>query len=161
APLAPILLEPVALWLDGLAGRARRWALVACVALGLAGAGVQALGALFAPSEVPRLLTMVRDQTGAPSWFAESPSEAHFIPQFSPIGGHAWMARHAFGRDRDGAADAPWRQLVPNTPKLDGEWPKLRADFLLASAPRSTAAPLLAACVAAFALAAIALAWSV
>jgi len=141
-PLVPIALEPLAPWLDGLFGRARAWARVACVALGIAGLGVQALGAVFPPSEFLRLVDVVRGATGAPVWFGDQASECHFIPQFSPLVGQPWMIRHVFGRDRDGAADAPWRLLVPGTPKLDGEFPKLRADWWALEAPRAHAAAL-------------------
>ncbi len=125
-PLVPLALEPAALWLDGAARAARRVLVPALIALGLF---VQVVGAALAPTEYLRVLTVVRSQTGAPLWFSPAPSQAHFMPPFSPLLGNAWLLWHLARGDRDGAHDAPWRQLVPGTPRLEAEWARLRIDW--------------------------------
>jgi hypothetical protein len=133
-PLVPLALEPLALWLDAAARAARRALVPAVIALGVL---VQLEGAALAPTDYLRVLATVRNSTGATLWFTPTPSQAHFVPPFSPIIGQAWLLWHLLRHDRDGSHDAPWRQLVPGTPRLEAEWPKLRIDWwALDASPR-------------------------
>jgi hypothetical protein len=149
-PILPLLLEPIALWLDVRVDGARRRARRALIALAIAGGLVQGLGAAFSPGAYPHMLAVVRNATGAPGWFSDL-SDAHFIPQFSPLQGQAWLLSHKLRRPADAAADAPWKLLQQNTPHVDKELAALRFDWWALSAPRLPAALLLAL---AFALAA-------
>jgi hypothetical protein len=134
-PLLPVAAEPIALWLDGQRTRLQRGLAGVVLALGLM---VQALGALYAPTAFPNLVTAVRLGSGAPNWFVEPTSELHFIPQFSPITGHRWMLSHALRRDRALDVDAPWKLLLPSTPRLDAQWATVKLDWFALEAPRPT-----------------------
>jgi hypothetical protein len=129
-PLVPLAMEPVALYLSQPWVHRVRTALLVTV-LALAGFGVQLLGLSFSLSTWPRMVAALRSQTGAPGWFSDPRSDTHFIPQFSPITGHAWLLRHYLSGDKNLGEDAPFRLVVPNTPKLDGEYGKLQLDWWL------------------------------
>lgn len=125
-PAVPLVLEPAAAWVER-----RGDALGRSVLAGLAAAGllVQLLGSAFAPDQYLRVATMVKNRTGAAAWFGVAPDHCHFIPQFSPLLGHAWLLRHLVSGDRGFAADAPFRQLVPIGARLDAEWPRLELNW--------------------------------
>ena len=55
---------------------------------------MQLLGSAFSWDLYIRILISMKDKTGASGWFAEQLGHGHYIPQFSPILGHAWMLSH-------------------------------------------------------------------
>ncbi|HEX9102310.1 MAG TPA: hypothetical protein VF997_08910, partial [Polyangia bacterium] len=155
-PLVPLALEAVALaWAARPAeptGRRRAAALLALLtAVGIA---VQTVGISIAPTTYLGVVTDVRIATGAPSWFAEQPSECHFIPQFSPIVGHAWLLSHLVRRDRRFDVDPPYLLLLSSPPKLAEVWPRLSLDWFALGWPVAAAVAWLAALAAVAAAAA-------
>lgn len=148
-PLVPLLAEPIALWIDGAWARLRLRMRALVVGLALAGAGVQLVGAAFAPTAYLRISTAVRHQSGAPVWFADPPSHTHFIPQLSPLVGQAWLLSHHLRGDKALGADPPFRLLMPTVLKLDAEAAQLRLDWWALAAPRLAAALVAVALVAA------------
>jgi hypothetical protein len=139
-PLVPLVAEPIALWLDAAWATLRLRLQALAIGLALAGVGVQLLGAAFAPAAYLRVATAVRNQSGAPVWFTDPPSHAHFIPQFSPIAGHAWLLSHHLRGDKALGADPPFRLLVPTALKLEPEAAQLRLDWWPLGAPPLAAA---------------------
>ena len=135
-------LVPIALWLEASLPPLRRQALAALGVLAVVGALIEGLGAAFAPAAYPHVLAVVREQTGAGGWFPDL-DDAHFIPQFSPILGQAWLLDHFLRNDRNLAADAPWKLLQQNTPRLDKELLALHLDWWALGWPRLPAAVLL------------------
>ena len=127
APLVGLLAFP---WLpEALArGRARlrRMTLGALLAGSLA---VQLLGAAFYWDHYIRILIQAKDTSGAPGWFTEHLSHGHFIPEFSPIRGHAWLLSHFVRHDARLDADAPWKPVVPQPINLDDQWARVRLDW--------------------------------
>lgn len=124
--------------------RASLWIAIAAAA----GLGVQVVGVAIAPSTYYDVVTEVRLASGSPSWFGEQPSECHFMPQFSPILGHAWLLSHLLRNDRRFDVDPPYKLLVATPPRLDGIWPRLRVDWFAIGWPRAVAAAWLAALAA-------------
>ena len=155
-PLMPLALEAVAVaWAARAAGERRRAnALVALLAA--VGLAVQIVGIALAPTTYLSVVTEVRAGSGAASWFAEQPSECHFIPQFSPILGHAWLLSHRVRNDRHFEVNPPYLLLISNPPKLDRIWPRLVIDWFATGWPVAVAVSWLAA----LAVAAAAAAWS-
>jgi hypothetical protein len=149
-PLLPLCAEPIALWADAQWAQSRRRLRASLLALIAAGALVQSLAISIPTSSWLGALDQLRNGTGAPGWFVP-PSEAHFIPEFSPLAGHAWLIKHRLRKDANYAADAPWHVLVASTPKLELD---LRPDWWAVDAPRLPAAVTLGVCaaLAAFAL---------
>jgi hypothetical protein len=150
-PLVPLAVEAVALaWAgrrsqpDSLGRRASLWIAIAAAA----GLGVQVVGVAIAPSTYYDVVTEVRLASGSPSWFGEQPSECHFMPQFSPILGHAWLLSHLLRNDRRFDVDPPYKLLLATPPRLDGIWPRLRVDWFAVGWPRAVAAAWLAALAA-------------
>jgi hypothetical protein len=135
-PILPLLAEPVAWWVATHRTRAAR--VIAALLLG-AGLLVQGLGAALSPETFPRVVTAVRLGTGAGGWFVDPPSELHFIPQFSPITGHAFLLSH-WARKRPLDVDPPWHLLLPSSPKLEAERASLKIDWWVLDAPRPVAA---------------------
>lgn len=127
--LVPLLLTPAAAWLDAQRPRFTVAARTALAALLAAGVVVQLLGAAFPPETFLRFAVEVKNDTGASGWFGAAPDECHFIPQFSPLGGHAWLLSHLLRHDRALDVNPPWKLLVPTTPKLDPLWPRVRLDW--------------------------------
>jgi hypothetical protein len=141
-PLVPLLLEPVALaWAAG-AARLRRALLGVTAAAGL---WVQLVGLAIAPQQYLDVIDQVRVASGAASWFAETPSGCHFIPQLSPVVGHSWLLSHLVRRDRRFDIDPPYLLLLDRPPKLDSvggqlyidcwvrDWPPLAAGVWLSA----------------------------
>jgi hypothetical protein len=129
-PILPLLFLLAFPWLpEALArGRARlrRCFVAALVAAGLV---VQLLGAAIYWDTYIRVVIAVKDQTGAQGWFTKHLSQAHFMPEFSPIRGHAWLLSHLVRNDPDLDHDAPWKPLVPQQLQLDKSWAELRLDW--------------------------------
>jgi hypothetical protein len=153
-PLLPVALEPIALWLEASWARLRPSLRALAVALALAGAGVQMVGAALPPETFVRVVTMVKNGTGAAGWFA-APDACHFIPQFSPLQGQPWLIAHALKHDRNLSVDPPWTFLIATTPRLDRDWPLLRVDWWAAAWPWPAATALLMLLVAAAIVAAV------
>jgi hypothetical protein len=129
-PIVPLVFLLAFPWLPEAIGRGRAWlrrcALGAVVAAGI---GVQLLGASFYWDHFINIVIAVKDQTGAAGWFRESLSQAHFMPEFSPVRGHAWLLSHLVRGDRDLDHDAPWKKLLPEPLNLDRNWTALRFDW--------------------------------
>lgn len=157
-PLVPVALEAVALaWAARRERRVGARADRASAALALltaAGIAVQTVGIGLAPTTYLGVVTDVRTATGAPSWFAEQPSECHFIPQFSPILGHAWLLSHRLRNDRHFEINPPYLLLLSNPPKLPEIWPRLTLDWFAFGWPIGAAAAWLGALAAVAAAAA-------
>jgi hypothetical protein len=157
-PLVPLALEAVALaWAARASATAaasprRRSALL--VLLTAVGIAVQTVGVSIAPTTYLGVVTDVRTATGAPSWFAEQPSECHFIPQFSPILGHAWLLSHRLRNDRRFDVNPPYLLLLSTPPKLEQIWPRLTLDWFALGWPVAVAVAWLAALAAVAAAAA-------
>jgi hypothetical protein len=129
-PIVPLFLLLAVPWLpDALArGRValRRFAVGALAAGALT---VQLLGASFYWDHYIRILIGVKDQTGAAGWFQEHLSHGHFIPEFSPLRGHAWMLSHLLRNDPDLDRDAPWKAVIPQPANLSEYWNRMRLDW--------------------------------
>jgi hypothetical protein len=129
-PLTPAWMIPAAHWIEGALARGRAGLRAAFVgALVGAGLWVQVLGASFYWDHYIRIAISVKDQTGATGWYGEDLHHCHFIPQFSPIVGHAWMLRHALLLDDDILADAPWKRVVGGPVNLVRDWQGVRLDW--------------------------------
>jgi hypothetical protein len=152
-PLVPLALEAVALAWQSRPRPRRQAALALLTAVGIL---VQTGGIMIAPTTYLGVVTDVRAATGAPSWFAEQPSECHFIPQFSPIIGHAWLLSHRVRNDRRFDVNPPYLLLLSNPPKLEQVWPRLVIDWFAIGWPVAAAV----AWLAALALVAAAAAWT-
>jgi hypothetical protein len=133
-PLVPLFLLPAVPWIDKASRAASRVLLATVLAVGLS---VQLLGAAFPPETYLRILAVVKNGSGASGWFAV-PDQAHFMPQFSPLSGHAWLLSHLYRHDKKLEQKTPWTLLVPATPKLESEWPRVRLDWWALSLSRDT-----------------------
>ncbi len=136
-PLVPILLAPAGPWLDEKWAQLRRLGRASLTLVFVAGFFVQLLGAAFPPETYLRIAAAVKNGSGANGWFATS-DQTHFIPQFSPIVGHAWLLSHLVRNNKKLDVATPWKLIVPTTPKLDAEWPKVRLDWWALSLSRAT-----------------------
>jgi len=129
-PLVPAWLLPAAGWIEGALARGAR-ALRALAVGALVGAGLwaQLLGSAFYWDHYIRIAIAVKDQTGASGWYGEDLHHCHFIPQFSPLVGHAWLLRHRLASDDDILADAPWRRVASTKVNIVNEWGATRFDL--------------------------------
>jgi 4-amino-4-deoxy-L-arabinose transferase-like glycosyltransferase len=126
--------------------RARVAAAAALGALVALSIGVQALGASFTNNAYQTMTYDTVIPQYRPEMGALGPRDdelhLHWIPEFSPIAGHLWLARHALRNDSASAylADYPWRALRP-----DGAWapsvtdPPPPLDYWLLRLPRTYA----------------------
>jgi 4-amino-4-deoxy-L-arabinose transferase-like glycosyltransferase len=133
--VTPVLLLPLAPWVDGLLStRPRslaRWLRVGVLALfGLSGLGVQTVGNAFYWDHYIRLAHRVQKR-----WLGQANRRGAilkpthrpgcdpcmedmygvlWIPALQPIAGQAWMLRHALAESENSAAleDAPWRRYT-------------------------------------------------
>jgi hypothetical protein len=136
-PMVPLAVEAVALaWASR---RTRRRASAVVALLAAAGVGVQTLGVTIAPTAWLGVANDVRIASSAAGWFAERPSQCHFIPQFSPVVGHAWLLSHLVRRDRRLDVQPPYQLLLPNPPKLDVAWARLHVDWFARDWPVAAA----------------------
>ena len=151
-PLIPLALEAIALAWSVRAGK-QSTLLGLLIAVGIA---VQTVGITISPATYLDVVTEVRTATNAPSWFADAPSECHFVPQFSPVIGHAWLLSHLMRHDRRFDVNPPYLLLLSSPPRLDNVWPRLFIDwFAIGWTPLPAIAWL-----AALAVAAAAAAWT-
>lgn len=141
-PIVPLAVEAVALAWTARATRRRATVAALLVALGV---GVQTLGVTIAPTTWLSVADDVRVATNAASWFAEQPSQCHFIPQFSPLVGHAWLLSHLARRDRRLDVRPPYLLLLQNPPKLDAAWSRVQLDWFARTWPVNAAAAWLGA----------------
>jgi hypothetical protein len=134
-PLLPSLVETVALAWQSFAPDRRRMHSLGLAAAMAVGVYVQALGVILPVTTYRDVLTRLRMDTAAPSWFALSPDEAHFMPQFSPILGHQFLIAHMIRNDARFDRDAPWRLLIAKSPEMASVASHLGADFLARDLP--------------------------
>jgi hypothetical protein len=129
-PLTPLGLFLALPWLPAAlaAGRTRLRQLLLGL-LVLVGVEVQLLGSAFYWDLYIRILISMKDKTGAAGWFQEQLGHGHYIPQFSPLLGHAWMLKHLWRGDPDLGRDAPWKLIVPQPVDLRAEGKGLRLDL--------------------------------
>lgn len=139
-PLLPLLVEPAALMLASLRGR------ILFVGATIAGIVVQLLGVSVDVEAWPRVMSDVRVATGAPGWFVAPASDIQFVPQLSPLVGHALLLPIALGKAPPqqppfalvvgsdqadpGPPDRGWQEVAS---RLDRK--KLRPDLLVAESP--------------------------
>lgn len=99
---------------------------------GLCAAGllVQLLGCALYWDHHSRVLLLVRQQAELPSaWSEDHLPFGYYVPQFSPLVGHAWLVRHVLNKDADLGRDAPWKALLTAPIDLRSVWPALRIDW--------------------------------
>jgi hypothetical protein len=134
-PLVPLLVWPAAEWLK--LRRLGNWGRATVALLVAGGLAVQLLGVAFPAQTYLRVATAVKVATGAGGWFVHG-EQTHFIPQFSPIQGHAFLLgkllRHPEEKPAKPAKPAkpetpPWILIQPGNAKLDAEYQKLRLDW--------------------------------
>src|SRR5206468_3236454 len=101
-----------------------------------AGLGVQALGVAFPADAYLRMATQVKNGSGGNGWFAAW-DQVHFMPQFSPLVGHAYLLTH-FGKHEPAKEPPkvkappdppPWVLLQPSAPRLETELAQTRLDW--------------------------------
>ena len=120
------------------AARARRALVGGLCAAGLC---VQLLGCALYWDHHSRVLLLVRQQAEIPSaWSEDHLPFGYYVPQFSPLVGHAWLVRHVLNRDADLGRDAPWKLIVPQPVDLRAEGKALRLDFWAADFRRASGA---------------------
>jgi hypothetical protein len=127
--LVPVLLGPVGPWLDATWPALRRRGRAALALVAAAGLAVQLLGVAFPPETYLRIAAQVKNGSGAAGWFGQAADQCHFIPQLSPLVGHAWLLSHLARHDRRLDHDPPWKLIVPGTPSLYAEWPHVRLNW--------------------------------
>jgi hypothetical protein len=131
-PLVPLLAWPACDWLRRTWPR-RRALLSLLVAAGIS---VQILGMAFPAESWLRLTAAVKTSTGAGGWFAHA-DEVHFMPQFSPLAGHAWMLKNVLKKNQK-PEPPPWTLLQPAVARYDNEYRRLRLDWWALSFSRDT-----------------------
>lgn len=130
--LVPLLAWPACDWLRRNWPRRR-----AGVSLLLAaGISVQILGMAFPAESWLRLASAVKTSTGAGGWFAHG-DEVHFMPQFSPLAGHAWMLKNVLKKNQK-PEPPPWTLLQPAVARYENEYRRLRLDWWALSFSRDT-----------------------
>lgn len=140
-PLLPLAVEAVALAWAARQRAARRSLVALAVAAGLV---VQVGGVAIAPTTWLDVMTEIRVKSGAPAWFALEPDEVRFIPQYSPIVGHAWLLEHMVTRNRRFDVHPPYLLLLADPPKIAEIWPRLQLDWFARGWPPRVAAGWLA-----------------
>jgi len=140
----PVVLIPIAWFIDKSASRIRRAIVVAVVALGI---GVQVLGAALYWDHFIRIAIETKNQwlgnpnragsyipaKGRPhcdSCF-EDTYELLWTPAFQPIRGHWWLVKSLARGDDDKSAqvDAPWRRYTTLEVNLASTYPRARIDW--------------------------------
>jgi hypothetical protein len=147
--VVPVLFLPAVLWADLAIRRrgpaARAWQGVAAVVLA-GGLAVQVLGSAFHWDHFLRI-----DHEARPQWLgrpnragASSPDRGgwcdpciedlygvNWLPAFSPLEGHLWMARHVPFRHpaQQATLDGPWRRYTSLTLDIGRSYPRARVDW--------------------------------
>jgi len=140
----PVLLVPLAWWIDAAASRWRKAVLVGVVALGVV---VQLLGSALYWDHFIRVAIDAKNQwLGQPnrkgSYIAEKGRghcdscfedtyELLWTPAFQPIRGHWWLVK-SIARDdtwQSAQADAPWRHYTTLELNLANSYPRARIDW--------------------------------
>jgi hypothetical protein len=133
-PLVPLLLWPACAWLKE--EWSRTWARTLTALLVAAGIWVQVLGMAFPAESWLKLTAAVKTSTGAGGWFVHS-DQVHFMPQFSPLAGHAWMLKSVWQKNQKPEAP-PWTLLQPGRARYDAEYQRLRLDWWALAFSRDT-----------------------
>lgn len=100
-------------------------------------------GLLIAPSDWLALVGDVRVATGGAGWFGEQASDVHFVPQLSPVLGHAWLLWHrAIGTVH--LPSGPWALIYQTLPSgaalnFDGRWATIGFSWWAAAQSRGVA----------------------
>jgi hypothetical protein len=121
APITPLVLLPAGPWLEGALARGRaRVRRLAFAALAAVTFVVQLLGVVFWWGFHMRLALGAQNRAvpDLPAFF-----QVVFIPQYSPIVGHAWMLWHKIFGPRDTLPETPWQRLA-STPADVVNWYK-------------------------------------
>ncbi len=125
--IVPLLLVALVPFIEAaLHARAGRWVVIVVVGVGLF---VQLLGCAVRPESYLRVAEDEKNRTGAAGWFVVGADQAHFIPQLSPVVGHAWLLRHLIRHDPHLDRDPPWLLITPAPAHLEDEWPTLFIDL--------------------------------
>ena len=147
--VVPVLFLPAVLWADhavlqvGLGARVRQGLALVVLAAGL---GVQLLGSAFYWDHFLRI-----DHEARPQWLgrpnragASTPDRGgwcdpcvedlygvNWLPAFSPLEGHLWLARHVPFRHnaQQALVDAPWRRYTSLTLDIGRSYPRTRVDW--------------------------------
>jgi hypothetical protein len=126
-PLVLLLAVPGVEAVTEQAARARKALWGGLCAVGLF---VQLLGCALYWDHHSRVLLLVRQQAEIPSaWSEDHLPFGYYVPQFSPLVGHAWLVRHVLKSDADLGRDAPWKALLTAPIDLRSVWPALRIDW--------------------------------
>jgi hypothetical protein len=123
--LIPLLMwvsAPAWRWMDRLDHPARRWRLWGLGALVAVSLFVQGLGVLVHPGwfwamQASEVATLPHSRFEKGVWeIRDEAPLAHFVPEFSPVAGHAWLVWATLNRDRLSesrlAEGCPWRLLL-------------------------------------------------
>lgn len=107
----------------------RRRLVVAVTLTGSLGLLAAGLGSALYWDHYCRVLAAVQKQALQPSWSEDHHAFGYYVPQFSPLAGHAWLLRHHLRHDPDLLRDAPWQKLLPARLDLREEWSRVRIDL--------------------------------
>ena len=107
----------------------RRRLVVAVTLTGSLGLLAAGLGSALYWDHYCRVLAAVQKQALQPSWSEDHHAFGYYVPQFSPLVGHAWLLRHHLRHDPDLLRDAPWQKLLPARLDLREEWSRVRVDL--------------------------------
>lgn len=128
-PLIPLLALLSVPWLSALWQHAPR-RLALCLGLtGSLGLGASLLGCSLYWDHYCRVLSAVQRQAMSPRFSEDHHPLGYFVPQFSPILGHAWLLSHVLRHDPDLNRDAPWQALLSGPLDLRDEQARLRLDL--------------------------------
>ncbi len=139
-PLVPMVLIAFCPWLESVWTERALLPRTLVVAACAGGLLVNLLGCAIRPESYLRLIDAEKNRTGAAGWFIVAPDQAHFIPQFSPVSGHAWLLDHLVHRNSNLDRDPPWMLITPAPAQLNQEWPTLFIDLAAVDKDRSVRA---------------------
>lgn len=124
---------PLLLWL-ALPLLVRWWeerkttARIALVSCALVGGTSAVLGSAVYWDHYCRVLAQVKTHALHPSWSEDHHPFGYFVPQFSPLVGHAWVLKHTLQKDPNVERDAPWQKLLRIKLPLGDEFARWRLD---------------------------------
>ena len=128
-PIVPLLLLLAVPWLTDLWHRAPRRLFLAVGLTGSLGLSVSLLGCSLYWDHYCRVLAAVQRQALSPRFSEDHHPLGYFVPQFSPIVGHAWLLTHVLRHDPDLLRDPPWHKLLSGPLDLRDEQARLRLDL--------------------------------